>query len=85
MGGPLLKKQAKEVLFSDHYRKDKDIDTDLAADCVHCGKKSLDGEPNKFKSIKKYRKGELIAVYREYDEYFFIITAFWNERGRKIK
>ena len=80
-----MKKQAKEFLFSDHYRKDKDIDVGLSADCVHCGKKSLDGESNKFKSIKKYKKGELIVVYREYDEYFFIITAFWNERGRKRK
>ncbi|MBI5035948.1 hypothetical protein HZC09_01265 [Candidatus Micrarchaeota archaeon] len=78
-----MKKYAKEFLFSKHYEEDKDIDVDLAIDCVHTGKKSLDEEPNKFKSKKKYRKGELIIVYREYEDYFFVITAFWNVRGWK--
>ncbi len=73
----------KEFLFSKHYREDKDLDTGLACDCIHTGKKELDEEPNKYKSTKKYRAGELIVIHREYDEYFFVITAYWNLRGKK--
>jgi len=76
-----LKKYAKEFLFSKHYREEKDIDVELAIDCIHTGKRALDEEPNKFKARKKYRRGELVVVYREYDEYYFVITAFWNVRG----
>jgi|GEM_PF-1330616 len=82
-GNGWVKKYAKEFLFSKHYREDKDIDIELAVDCVHTGKKVLDEEPNKFKSTKKYRRGELRVVYREYAEYYFIITAYWNNRGIK--
>jgi len=74
---------AREFIFSKHYKEDKDIDVELAMDCVHTGKKTLDQEPNKFKSEKKYRAGELAVIYREYEEYFFVITAYWNLRGRK--
>ena len=113
---------AKEFLFSKHYKEGKDIDTELAIQCIHTGKKTLDEEPNKFKSRKKYRCGELIVIYehfegarsqvlsdgahpegtlppkagssategfsprsvhREYEDYFFVITAFWNVRGDK--
>ena len=28
-------------------------------------------------------RGELIVVFREYEEYYFVITAFWNKRGEK--
>ena len=73
----------KGFIFSKHYREDKDIEKDLAKGCIHTGKKELDEAPNKYKSRKKYRKGELIVVYREYDDYFFVITAFWNVRGGK--
>jgi len=73
----------KAFLFSKHYREDKDIDAELAKDCIQTGKKALDEEPNKFKSVKSYRKGELVAVYRDYEEYFFAITAFWKGGGKK--
>ena len=79
----LVKKYKKEFVFSKHYGEDKDIEVEIAVDCVHTGKRVLDGEPNKFKARKKYRKGELIVVYREYEDYFFVITAFWNVRGEK--
>jgi len=75
----------KEFLFSKHYREDKEIDVELAVDCIHTGKKELNKEPNKFKSIKKYRRGELIVIYREYEDYYFVITAFWNVRSKKSK
>lgn len=55
----------------------------MAISCIHTGKKELEQELNKFKSTKEYRRGKLIVVYREYEEYFFVITAFWNERDRK--
>ncbi|MFH0973881.1 MAG: hypothetical protein V1817_03795 [Candidatus Micrarchaeota archaeon] len=70
----------KEFVFSKHYREDKDIDVSLAVDCVHSGKKELEEKPNKFKARKNYRKGELIVVYKDCGEYFFVITAFWNVR-----
>lgn len=73
-------KYKKDFLFSKHYREDKEIETELAIDCVHTGKKELDEEPDKFKSRKKYDGRELIVVYREYEDYYFVITAFWNER-----
>ncbi len=78
-----MKRRAKEFLFSKHYREDKDIDVDLAIDCVHMGKRVLEEEPNKFKAQKKYRKGDLFVVFREYGDYYFVITAFWNVRGAK--
>lgn len=78
-----MKRYKKEFIFSKHYREDKDIDVSLAIDCVHTGKKVLDEAPNKFKSAKKYKKGELIVVYREYEDYFFVVTAFWNVRGER--
>ena len=78
-----MRSYSKESLFSKHYREDKEIDVELAIDCIHTGKKTLDEEPNKFKALKKYRRGELIVVYKEFDEYFFVITAFWNKRGEK--
>ncbi|MBI5636040.1 hypothetical protein HY993_03715 [Candidatus Micrarchaeota archaeon] len=76
-------KRVREFVFSKHYREDKDIDVELAVDCVNTGKKQFDEEPDKFKAVKKYRRGELITVYRDYGEYVFVITAFWNNRGRK--
>ena len=73
----------REFIFSKHYKEDKDIDVELATDCIHTGKKALEQEPNKFKSTKKYRAGELVTIYREYDGYYFVITAYWNVRGKK--
>ena len=70
----------REFIFSKHYQNDKDIDVELTKDCVNTGKKEAEKERAKFKSRKKYRKGELIVVYRDYDSYVFVITAFWNER-----
>ncbi len=78
-----MKRYAEDFIFSKHYREDKDIDVELTVDCIHTGKRSLEEEPNKFKSVKKFRRGELIAVFREYEDYFFVITAFWNTRGAK--
>ncbi|MBI3588193.1 DUF4258 domain-containing protein [Candidatus Micrarchaeota archaeon] len=76
-----MKHYAKEFLFSKHYREDKDIEVELAIECIHTGRRENEGEPNKFKSAKKYKRGELTAVYREYEDYFFVITAYWNTRG----
>ena len=73
----------REFVFSKHYREDKDIDTSLAIDCVNTGKKQREREAKKFKSRKKYRKGELVVVYRDFEDYVFVITAFWNLRGEK--
>ena len=72
----------KEFIFSRHYREDKDIDVSLTKDCVHTGKKELVEEQRKFKARKKYRKRELIVVYKDFEEYFFVITAFWNRMER---
>ena len=30
-----------------------------------------------------FRKGELVTIYREYDDYYYVITAYWNTRGVK--
>ena len=73
----------KEFVFSKHYKEDEDIDTGLAKDCVQTGQKELEEEPNKFKARKNFRKGELIVVYKDLGEYFFVITAFWNTKGDK--
>lgn len=77
----VLRRYVKDFIFSRHYCEDKDIDTGLAVDCIHTGRKKLEQEPNKFKARKKYRTGELITIYKEFDEYFLVITAFWNKRG----
>ena len=70
----------RDFVFSKHYREDKDVDVDLAADCVNTGGKKPDGEPNKFKSTKKYRRGELTVVHKDFGDYVFVITAYWNNR-----
>lgn len=74
----------REFIFSKHYQEDKDIDVDLAKDCVNTGRREREKEESKFKSSKKYRRGELIVVYRDYEEYIFVITAFWNERKTRL-
>ncbi len=66
--------------FSKHYHEGKDIDTAMAIDCILTGRRKPDREPNKFKSRKKYRKGELIAVWKDSGEKCFVITAYWNVR-----
>lgn len=71
---------AREFVFSRHYREDKNIDVDLAKDCVNTGRRESEREENKFRSAKKYRKGELAVIYQDYGDYVFVITAFWNER-----
>jgi len=63
--------------FSKHYSEDKEIDTTLAIDCIETGKKHLDEKPNKF------RKGELIVVWKNRNEKCFVITAYWNVRRQK--
>ncbi len=78
-------KLSKKFIFSRHYREDKKIEESLAIDCTHTGRKELEEEPNKFKAVKRYEKGELIVIYREYDDYFFVITAFWNNWGKKYE
>ena len=81
--GVVLAPPVRDFNFSKHYREDKDIDVDLSIDCVNTGRKTPDGEPNKFKSSKRYRRGELIVVYKDFGDYVFVITAYWNNRGRK--
>ena len=71
----------KPFIFSKHYRDVKDIEVDLAKDCVFHGRRAPESEVGKFKNSKKYRKGELVVVYREFDDYYFVITAYWNVRG----
>ncbi|MBI5225992.1 hypothetical protein HY994_01995 [Candidatus Micrarchaeota archaeon] len=71
----------REFSFSRHFQHDKDVEIDLAKDCVHTGKKERQHEADKFIARKKYRKGELIVVYKELDDRTFIITAFWNQPG----
>lgn len=66
--------------FSKHYSRDKEIDTTLAIDCIETGKKQLDEKPKKFKSRKKYRKGELVVVWKDRGEKCFVVTAYWNVR-----
>jgi len=71
----------REFSFSRHFCDDKDIETGLAKDCVHTGRKEKQTEPTKFISRKMYRKGELIVVYKDLEDRIFVITAFWNQRG----
>ena len=66
--------------FSKHYSRDKEIGTTLAIDCIETGKKQLDEKPNKFKSRKNYRKGELIVIWKDRGEKCFVVTAYWNVR-----
>ncbi|HLC47634.1 MAG TPA: hypothetical protein VJI13_01045 [Candidatus Norongarragalinales archaeon] len=70
--------------FSDHYHKEREqnVGKELVIDCIHHGRKELESYPNKFKNRKLFNKGELIVIYLEFDDYFYIITAFWNVRGR---
>ncbi|MFH1752327.1 MAG: DUF4258 domain-containing protein [archaeon] len=70
----------KQFFFSKHYRKDKEIDTDLTISCIETGKRVLNEKPNKYKSRKKYRKGELIVVWKNRGEKCFVVTAYWNKR-----
>lgn len=66
--------------FSKHYTRDKNIDTGLAIDCINTGRKKLVGKPNKFRGAKKYKKGELIVIWKGRGEKCFVITAYWNVR-----
>lgn len=68
----------KEFIFSKHYKEDKNIDVELAADCVSTGKKELDAEPNKFRAVKKYRRGELKVIFRDCGDYFFVVSTSWQ-------
>ena len=69
----------RRFFFSKHYREEKDIEVSLAIDCINTGRKVLDKAPNKFKSIKKYRKGELVVVWKNRGEHCFVITAYWKK------
>jgi len=64
--------------FSLHYRLDKDIDASLAIDCILAGKRQVDKAPHKYKSSKKFRKGELVVVWKRRGEECFVITAYWK-------
>ena len=70
----------RAFFFSRHYSREKEIDTSLAIDCINTGRRELDEKPNKFKSRKKYRKGDLIVVWKDRGEKCFVITAYWNVR-----
>ena len=68
--------------FSKHYKRDKNIDFSLAIDCINTGKRIKNNKNhNKFKSIKKYKKGELIVIWKKQGFDIFVITAYWNKRG----
>jgi len=71
----------QEFSFSRHFYEDKDVEIELAKDCIHSGRKEKQTEPKKFIARKKYRKGELIVVYKELEDRTFVITAFWNQSG----
>jgi len=64
--------------FSKHFRKDKNIDSSLAIDCINSGKKELEEKPNKYQSIKDYRKGTLVVIWKDKKEKCFVITAYWK-------
>ena len=64
--------------FSKHYSRDKSIEASLAIDCINTGKQAPDEGANKFKNSKKYRKGELIVVWKKSRETCFVITAYWK-------
>lgn len=83
MGGDFfnLKQYAKDFKFSKHFYDYKNIEPDLVVNCIQTGSKELDEKPNKFKSMKKYQKGELFVIYNEHEDYIFVITAYWNKRG----
>ena len=66
----------RSFYFSCHYRQDKDIDVSLAIDCVCTGRKELNQEPNKYKSRKKYAKGELIVIWKDNRAEVFVIAVF---------
>lgn len=72
-----------EFVFSKYYERDKKIDKDLTKDCIQTGRKEKEDELGKFNARKKYEKGELIVVYRDCGDKIFVITAFWNERGKR--
>jgi hypothetical protein len=65
----------QQFYFSKHYRKDKSIHVSLAIDCIQTGKRKSNKVPNKFKSWKKYNKGELFVIWIQQDENIFVITA----------
>lgn len=69
----------RQFFLSKHYKEDKRIDVSLAIDCINTGRKELDEPPNKFKSTKKYRKGELVVIWKDRGENCFIITAYWKK------
>ncbi|MFH1751050.1 MAG: hypothetical protein ABH863_05200 [Candidatus Micrarchaeota archaeon] len=77
----------KEYYFSDHYHKEREpyVSKGLVLDCIHHGQRKLEEYPNKFMSRKAFNRGELMVVFMEFDEYFYIITAFWNVRGDKYE
>lgn len=73
----------REFSFSLHFYEDKVIETDLVKDCIHTGLKEKEREQGKFIASKKYKKGELIVVFKETEERTFVITAYWNQPGGK--
>ncbi|MEK6954913.1 MAG: hypothetical protein AABX01_07920 [Candidatus Micrarchaeota archaeon] len=68
----------KEYYFSDHYHQERErnVNQGLVINCVHQGKRELEEAPNKFKSRKFFERGELIVIFMEFEDYFYIITAF---------
>ena len=71
----------RDFYFSQHYRRDKNIDMSLTIDCICSGKKELDEKSSKYKSRKMYKKGELIVIWKAQGSDVFVITAFWNVRN----
>ncbi|MFH0714265.1 MAG: hypothetical protein V1847_00800 [Candidatus Diapherotrites archaeon] len=49
----------------------------MAIDCV-CTGRVLEEGGNKFLSSKRYRKGELVVVWKKDGEVCFVITAYWK-------
>lgn len=74
----------RDFSFSKHFEQDKDADERLVEDCIHTGSKEKEREPGKFIARKKYKKGELIVVFKESEDRTFVITAYWNQHRGKL-
>ena len=72
----------KKYVFSLHFMEKKEVGEELAIDCLHHGRRKVIGK-NKVRSLKSYIAGELVVIWRELDGKYFIITAFWNQRGNE--
>lgn len=57
---------------------DKRIPKDLAKDCIYTGKVEKKNFGKRLSS-KKYRRGELVVVWKQEEEVYFVITGYWRK------